>query len=170
MKLLILGHARHGKDTVLELLRADHGFQYRPATSIICEQIVYPVLAPLYPGGPVQCEADKDGHRQTWFDLVRAHLATHGQDWLVRETLKHGDLFAGTRSRSEYEATRHLFDFILWVERKGYPEEPSTSMELERRDAHFTIYNDAGLANLRSGVDAAVSWCNTALRYRKGIE
>jgi hypothetical protein len=159
----IIGHMRHGKDTVADLLVAEHGYRHVSASQMILEHITYPILGPLY-SSHAECYEDRVNHRSTWFDLIKARLANDPQ-FLARMCLNGGHIFTGTRSRFEYEAIKGLFDFTLFVRRDGYPPEPSTSMELSESDADFIIYNDAGLADLRLSVAAAVQW----MKERRGI-
>lgn len=165
MKILVLGDAQHGKDTVADLLRDEHGFKHYSASKVILDDIVWPVLGPLY-SSKEEAYADRVNHRATWFDLVKAKLV-HQPTYIVEKCLANGDLYCGVRSLTEFKAVRDYFDFILWIDAsgRGVPPEPSSSMEIDKSVADFIIYNERDLAYLRGSVASAVDWMLTRRLY-----
>jgi len=55
----------------------------------------------------------------------------------------------------EYEASRHLFDYIIWVDRSEHlpPETGSMDITRDSAEADFTINNNGTLADLDEAVD-----------------
>lgn len=166
MKILVLGHARHGKDTVAEMLRDDHGLKFRSSSMYIAESVVRPALAHQGIAYPdlAACYADRGNHRALWYDIIAAYNA-EVPDRLCREILAVADVYVGMRRRAEYEISRPLFDAVLWVDasRRGVPLEGRDSFDITFNPAHMIhIDNGRGLRALRGTVAACVS----ALRSR----
>jgi hypothetical protein len=44
---MIMGHARHGKDTVCEILRDTYGFTFESSSMAAARYAIYPVLQDL---------------------------------------------------------------------------------------------------------------------------
>lgn len=132
MKLLILGHGGHGKDTAAEIIKDLYGLAFLSSSWATCEEVVYPVLKDLYDyESPEECYNDRHNHRQEWFDLI-SEYNTPDKASLAKLILSRSDVYVGLRCPVELEASRHLFDHILWVdasERK--PLEPSMRIQYE---------------------------------------
>lgn len=143
-KLLILGHARHGKDTFAELLHDRHGLTFHGSSLFAAEVAVRPHLARL---GIVydtveHCYADRHNHRAAWFDAITAYNS-RDRARLAKEILDVADCYVGMRSADEYAASRHLFDLVVWVDaaRRGKPAEPRSSMSI-RFDPREMVHID----------------------------
>jgi hypothetical protein len=113
---LILGHGRHGKDTVAEMLRDHIGLTFRSSSEAACEIAVFPRLSQMYGyETPAECFADRANHRQEWRDLIIQHN-TPDLGRLCKDILATHDCYVGMRNKDEYEATKHLFDVVIWVD------------------------------------------------------
>lgn len=162
MKLLILGHGRHGKDTVAEYLRARHGIAFRSSSLFLAETVVRPELARrgiTYPDLDA-CYEDRVNHRCLWRDII---LAYNGEDKarLAKAILAVSDCYVGMRSIEEYRAARRLFDAVMWVDAaaRGMPEDPSLTIEFE--PDMILIDNNGTLDETYEQVDdwmRALSW------------
>ena len=155
-KLLIIGHGRHGKDTVCEILKHIHGFTFRSSSNFANERVVFPALMYKYWYlTHEQCYQDRANHRREWFDLIRAYNHPDPSR-LVRELLEEYDIYCGLRSRDEFESSRHLFDYVIWVDRSDHlPTEPSC--ELNVADADIIIDNNGSLSHLAARIMNMVS-------------
>ena len=71
-KLLILGHARHGKDTVAEILRDERGYSFESSSMYAAKRLIMPFFeAQGVPYANLEdCYADRVNHRALWFDLI----------------------------------------------------------------------------------------------------
>jgi hypothetical protein len=57
------------------------------------------------------------------------------------------------RKREELDASAHLFDFVVWVDRSEHePPEPNGSMELTAADADIFLDNNGNLDALEAQV------------------
>lgn len=132
-RLLILGNARHGKDTVAELLRDRHGYTFVSSSYVCGEKAVRPALAErgIVYDSMADCYADRVNHRAFWYDTIAAYNTP--ADRLAREVLKQADIYVGMRSGREYRVARPLFDAVLWVDAsgRGLPPEPRSSMDID---------------------------------------
>lgn len=132
-RLLIIGHARHGKDTLAELLRDRHGLTFRGSSEFACKVAVMPWLSErgVEYGSVAQCYADRHAHRAAWFDAISSYN-TPDKSRFAREILDEADCYVGMRNAAEYRAARHLFDLVVWVDasRRGKEVEPRSSMSI----------------------------------------
>lgn len=156
MKLLVLGYARHGKDTVAEYLRDDFGMDFRSSSHFLAEACVRPYLAErgITYATLDECYADRVNHRAAWHDAIAAYNAEDPTK-LAREILKVADIYVGLRSNREYVAARPLFDAVLWVDAsaRGLPPEPRSSMDIEYDPYRMlVVHNSRDLDHLRAEV------------------
>jgi hypothetical protein len=151
MKLLIIGHGRHGKDTVAEYLNVMFGLVFKSSSVHCAENVVYPVLKDKYNYDSVHdCFADRHNHRAEWYDLISDYckddLARIG-----REIFEVSDIYCGLRNKREFHAIKNngLVDYTIWVDRSDWLEtEPKSSMSLEPWMADFVIDNNGTLEQL----------------------
>ena len=47
-KLLVIGNARHGKDTVCDILREEFGYSFRSSSDFCAEKFIYAELKDRY--------------------------------------------------------------------------------------------------------------------------
>ena len=149
MKLFILGHARHGKDTVAEFLRDKFDLTFQSSSLFAAELVVRPYLAErgiVYPNLPA-CYADRVNHRAAWFDAIVEY--NKPLDRLSRAIFDEFDMYVGIRNRNEFLHARELADLSVWVDafdRVG--PESTSSMTILRSDADIIIDNSTSLNDL----------------------
>lgn len=159
MKLLLIGPARHGKDTVADILRDDWGLKPQSSSLFCAEHVMMPYFESI--GKPYasldECFADRVNHRDVWHDQIVAYNAEPTR--LTREILGSGhDIYVGMRSGREYAASRFLFDHILWVDgsKRGLPPEPITSMQISYDPKYMVLIENSGsLDDLKANVSSA---------------
>lgn len=157
-RILILGNARHGKDTVAELLRDRHGYRFNSSSMFCAERVMMPYFAQH--GVPYdtveECYADRVNHRSTWYDKIEAYNRDDPSR-LAREMLGAGnDMYVGMRSAMEFAEARKLFDLILWVDAsgRGMPPEGRDSFDIDFEPNEMVkVYNNRGLDDLERTVD-----------------
>jgi hypothetical protein len=134
-KLLVLGYGRHGKDSVAELL-VDRGYTVIASSFFIAEKVMMPYFASI--GKPYasveECFADRHtaNNRAIWYDQISAYN-TPNKDRLPSEIMQVADVYIGMRADDEYQASRYLFDAVLWVDSsaRGIPPEDVSSMDIK---------------------------------------
>jgi len=170
--ILVLGHARAGKDTVAEILTRDQGMRCA-STSAAAAQIVRLALAEegIHYDSSEACFADRVNHRSEWFDII-ADLNSADPATLVRHILSDHDVVVGLRSAREFEAAAPLLDAIWWVDSsgRGVPPEPTSSMDIVFDPSRMTrIDNGGSLADLERNVASAMAdaWISLADRFER---
>ena len=150
-KLVVLGHAGHGKDTVCELLRDRYGYSFMSSSLLCAERVVLQACrdAPDMPNysSPQHCFEDRSNHRKFWFDAITAYN-TPDRARLGRLILNDFDVYCGVRNRLEFEALRSeaLFDVAIWVDGSARKcAENEESCTVTRNMADFVLDNNGTL-------------------------
>lgn len=166
-KLLIIGHGRHGKDTVAEMLRDEHGFSFVSSSYFAGEKVVRPALAVcgITYDSMEECYADRVNWRAFWYEAIKAYNKG-GKSRLAEEILVDHDMYVGMRSGAEYEASRALFDWVVWVDAsgRGLPPEPRDSFDIDYDpETMLRIDNNGTLEDLEEQVSWLVATTNRAV-------
>ncbi len=143
MKLLVLGYARHGKDSVCGLL----GLPWISSSEFAGRKVVWPRMQDRYETWE-QCFEDRHNHRETWFQLISEYNRDNPAR-LCSEVLEHSDVYCGMRAAREFEASRHLVDLTIWVDavwRLGY-NDPTMGITADQCD--LRIDNNGSLEDLK---------------------
>jgi hypothetical protein len=155
LKLLIIGHGRHGKDTVSEILRDRYGYSFESSSQFCSKLFIYDMLRDKYGyATEAECYADRHNHRQEWYEAICAYNVPDASR-LGRAIFAEHDIYCGLRNKREFFAMKNtgVFDYAIWVDRSDHlPEEPKTSMSLEQWMADYTIDNNGSLAELEFNV------------------
>lgn len=150
-KILVIGYARHGKDTVSEMLRDQYDFSFTSSSQFCAEQIIMPVLAEKYGYETVgDCFEDRGNHRAEWYGLIRA-FNTPDAAALGRAIFTEHDVYCGLRSSTELHALRNagVFDFCIWVDADDRHETESVeSCTVQAWMADFVLDNNGTLEDL----------------------
>lgn len=169
-KLLIIGHARHGKDTVGDWF-VKKGYTFVSSSRFVLEKAVWPEFKNRASRKPLQseahllpftysawpdyftqeeCFADRDKFRAFWFECITAYNRPD-RSRLGRELYAAYDMYVGLRNWHELEALRlhKAFDLCVWVdasERCG--PEPESSCTVTSAQADVIIDNNGTLDGL----------------------
>lgn len=177
-KLLIVGHGRHGKDTVAEFFGELGGYTWTSSSLACAEHVCLPWFnsaehLPSYANAE-DCFKDRHGrtpahrsegfefyeHREQWF-LAISQYNTPDKTRLARKILETSDMYVGMRSRKELWACKAggVFDFVIWVDgsERHEPEAPG-SMQIEPWMADFHIDNNGTLNETRLNVQRLVGY------------
>lgn len=146
-KVLVLGHAEHGKSLFAKLLR----ISYQDSSRFALESFLYPRLNSMRISDGLKPytsfdEAYQDRHnfRSFWYDQI-CEYNKDDPARLAKALLSEYDCYVGMRSDDEYQASKHLFDRIFWVdasERK--PMEPETSMSIKYSPDEMEMIDNNG--------------------------
>ena len=156
LRLLVIGHGRHGKDTVCEILRDRYGYSFESSSQFCSRKFIYDQLKAVYGyASETECYNDRHNHRQEWYDAICNYNVPDAAK-LGREIFAEHDIYCGLRNKKEFHAMRNtgVFDYAIWVDRSDYlPPEPKTSMSLEQWMADYTIDNNGTLDDLEYNID-----------------
>jgi len=128
MKILLLGHKNHGKDTVCKLLEG-HGYTSVSSSQYAFDTFLWPALSAFY-DTKEQALADKDNRRALWYELICLYNKDNPARMAV-EIFADNDIYNGMRSLDEFNACleQGLFDLIVWVDAsERLPLEDKSSM------------------------------------------
>jgi hypothetical protein len=144
-KLLIIGHARHGKDTVAEKICGKMDLSFSSSSLFVGEEFIWPTWGRQRYKTFDEMFADRVNHRKTWADLI-SEYNTPDKTRTAKTMLSRGyDVYVGMRKRDEFNACREagLFDHVIWVDAsKRRPPESAYSMELVVGDADIYFDNN----------------------------
>ncbi len=159
-KVLVLGSARHGKDTAAEILCELAGWGFRSSSLFVAEKAVFPELSAIYGYKSVEeCYDDRDDHRQEWRNLIRDYNSKD-RTKLARELLSVCNVYVGMRCHREYTACAigEVFDHVLWVDASDRVGGRDASLTIAYDGSSMcTIDNNRTLADLRQQLNR---WLN----------
>lgn len=154
MKILIIGSARHGKDTLAEIL-SDYGLTRRGSSEAAAEIFIYDTLKDKYHyTSPEQCFEDRVNHRAEWYDLI-CEYNYHDKARLAKDIMKTSDIYVGMRDNAEIEECQRqgLFDLIIGVYDPRKPLEPPDSFNIDLwSKSDIVIPNSGTLDDLKAKV------------------
>ena len=155
MKLIVNGHAQHGKDTVADMLADRFKLNKLNASMYIAEKVIMPALPNVY-SCVEECYKDRVNWRDLWFQFLRFKVYHHQDFWV--EFMKNSDVFCGHRSIDEFNYMLSAVECrTVWVHDPRKPMEAESSnefqdMDLAYRQHDFVIINDSTLEDLRERV------------------
>ncbi len=156
MKLFILGHGRHGKDTVADMLLNRYGLKFKSSSMFCAELVVRPALARdgIVYASLEACYEDRANRRARWFDAIDDYN-TPDASRLSRAIFGEYDMYVGLRSRREFLVARKFADLTVWVDafERVLPE-GAESCTVLRSDADIIIDNSTTEEDLRTRVRA----------------
>jgi hypothetical protein len=160
MKLMVIGYAQHGKDTVCSILHDLYGLSHVSSSFFCLQKCVRADLEKLgfsY-ASDADCYADRSNHRAAWFDSIASYNRNNPAR-LGIELLTEFDIYCGLRNQLEFSALKaeKAFDVCFWVDRSEHvPPEDKSSMTLNISHADYIIDNNGDLAQLKCNVIIAV--------------
>jgi len=154
-KLLVIGHGRHGKDTVCEILKTYYNYSFESSSQFCSQLFIYELLKEKYNySSEEQCYNDRHNHRAEWYNAICDYNVPDAAR-LGREIFKAHDIYCGLRNKREFFAMKNtgVFDYAIWVDRSNHlPPESKDSMSLEQWMADYTIDNNGSLSDLEFNI------------------
>lgn len=145
MKILILGNARHGKDTLAELLQDNFGLTFMSSSQASSDFFLYNQLKDKYGyTSPEECFNDRVNHREEWYQSI-CDYNKDNRARLAGDILSRTDCYVGMRDKAEFDecVKQNLFDIIIWVDAsKRIALEPGTSFNIDISDADIIVENN----------------------------
>jgi dephospho-CoA kinase len=155
IKLCIIGHCRHGKDSMAEILQEEFGLKFKSSSQASSEIFIYDALKEKYNyKTPKECFEDRVNHRVEWHDLI-CEYNKNDKARLAKKILKHADAYVGMRDSSEIKECikQGLFNLIIWVDAsKRLPLESKESFNIDISDADIIIDNNSSFEEFREKV------------------
>lgn len=153
-KLLILGHGRHGKDTVADLIAEYYSFMNTSSSMFAAEHIVMPWLEDNR-GLKYQtldaCYEDRVNHRGDWYQAI-CEFNADDPARLVKAILEISDIYVGMRDDREFYASRGLFDYVIGVTAFDRVKALDPTFLVPLDECDFILENDGDEADLENDV------------------
>ena len=115
-KVIVIGHARHGKDTLCEYLRGKYNITFQSSSLVSAIHVVFPILRDKYAYKDInECFNDRVNHREEWYQLIK-DFNTPDKTKLADIIFASNDIYCGIRNYEELDAILEKYDIlILWV-------------------------------------------------------
>ena len=154
-KLLIIGNARHGKDSLAELLNEEFGYTFESSSQSAADIFLYDALKDKYGySTPEECFEDRVNHRQEWYEAI-CEYNKDDKARLAKGILERSDCYVGMRDRDEIEEClrQEIFDLVIWVDAsERLPEEDASSFNIDKSCADIIIENNYDFETFRKKV------------------
>lgn len=157
-KLLILGYARHGKDTFAELLRDHFGFNFTSSSMFVAKEVMWDNWGVAKYSDFKEMYADRVNHRVLWMEMISAYN-TPDKTMTAKTMIQRDgfDIYVGMRRLDELRACRiaDIFDYVIWVDRSQHllPETNSMDITCENSQPDFIIDNNGSLKDLKQSAN-----------------
>lgn len=154
-KFLVIGHARHAKDTFAEILEEVYGLKFISSSQAAADIFLYEALKDKYGyKDSVECFEDRVNHRAEWYEMI-CEYNNPDKAKLAKGILEMADCYVGMRDRGEILECKEqgLFDIIIWVDAsERLPLEDASSFNIDKNDADFIVDNNGTLEQFKERV------------------
>lgn len=144
-KILIVGHGRHGKDTMAEILAENFDFTFMSSSMAAAKIFIFDKLKEKYNYQTFEeCYEDRANHRDEWYDLI-TNYNLNDRTRLAKSILQDCDCYVGMRNPEELKESdaQHIFDIKIWVDAsERLPSEPTSSMGITKDMCDIIITNN----------------------------
>ena len=153
MKILIIGSARHGKDTLAEFVQESFGLTFKSSSQAASEIFIYEELKEKYGyKSSLLCFRDRVNHRAEWHDLI-CNYNKLDKAALAKKILATSDMYVGMRSNDELDhcVEENLFDWIVGVFDPRKPIESADSFDIDIwRKSDIIIPNNSTIKDFKN--------------------
>jgi hypothetical protein len=154
-KLLIIGAARWGKDTLAEILNEEFGYTFESSSQSAANIFLYDLLKDKYGyTTPEECFEDRVNHRQEWYEAI-CEYNKDDKAKLAKGILERSDTYIGMRDREEIEECMRqgIFDLVVWVDAsERLPMEDASSFNIDKSCADIIIENNNDYESFKKSV------------------
>ena len=155
IKLCIVGHCRHGKDSLAEILNEEFGYTFESSSQSAANIFLYVLLKDKYDyKTPEECFEDRVNHRQEWYEAI-CEYNKDDKARLAKGILERSDAYIGMRDREEIEECMRqgIFDLIIWVDAsERLPMEDASSFNIDKSCADIIIENNNDYESFKKSV------------------
>lgn len=157
LKILILGDARHGKDTMAEMINKNFGLTHLSSSVAALRIFLFDVLRDKYNleyNSLEEAYEDRVNHRDKWFNEI-CDYNKEDPIRLTKEILKQADMYVGLRDYKEVEKAieENQFDYIFGIFDPRKPRESKASNTADVfKYSDIVIINNEGLDELEEKI------------------
>lgn len=156
-KLLIIGYARHGKDTVGEILRDKYGFKFISSSEFVGREVMWNNWGIAKYTNFDEMFADRVNNRVLWMEMISAYNTPDKTKTASTMISRGYDMYVGMRKLDELRACQEqgVVDYVVWVDasKRMPPETGSMDITLENSKADFIIDNNGPVEELPERVE-----------------
>lgn len=156
LKLMIMGHSNHGKDTVCNMLLEKANYSFKSSGELATELFIFDQLKRKYGYFSAQeCHKDRHNHQKEFFDAI-VKYNTPNLAKLGSKLLAEYDVYNGVRNIHEFHALKqgNFFDVSIWVDALNRkPPEAASSITVHRDLATIVLDNNGTADQLNESVD-----------------
>lgn len=146
--ILIIGNARHGKDTAAEYFRDNYRVTFNSSSQAACDIFLFDALKDEHKYSTIdKCFEDRVNHRKLWHDLI-CEYNIDDKARLAKGIMEKNDCYVGMRSNEEAQTCidQGIFDLVIWVDASDrLPLEKKDSFDIDKSIADFIIDNNGTL-------------------------
>lgn len=143
-KIVIIGHARHGKDTLARAFKALYNLSFTGSSEAASDLFIYNILKDKYGyKTSTECFEDRVNHRKEWYDLI-VEYNKFDKARLAKDIMANSDMYVGMRSNEELEESleQGVFDYVIGVYNPRLPLESTDSFNIDLwKQSDFVIPN-----------------------------
>lgn len=154
-KILLIGHAQHGKDTTAEIIQYLYDYKFESSSVAASRIFLFDALKEKYGYlNPIDCFVDRVNRRKEWHDLIWEYNSLDPTR-LARAIMKDNDIYVGMRNDIECEACveAKVFDLVIGVYDPRKPLEPEDSFKINMwEQADLVIPNSTSIQDLEARI------------------
>lgn len=154
MKICVIGHKGHGKDTVADLISKHSNLRCTGSSVRALEIFLFDILKEKHGYKTIEeAYEDRDSCRQDWFDAIQAYN-TPDKTKLATQIMQDSDVYIGMRDNEELQACLQegVFDIVIGVLDPRKPKEVGSNKINVEKSSNLLITNDGDLQDLESNV------------------
>lgn len=152
IKVLIIGHARHGKDTSAEIIKELFNYTFESSSVAAARIFLFDALRDRYGyGNFIECFDDRVNRRAEWFNAIKEYNSAD-RSRLAKEILTSSDMYLGMRSEEEFTACvdAGIFDLVIGIYDPRKQTEPKSSFDIDLwQMSDIIIPNSEDITQLR---------------------
>jgi len=174
-KIMICGHAQHGKDTLADALR-DIGYKVKGSSVAAAEIFLRKALEEnhgLKYASLQHCYDDRVNHRSLWYDLICEYNQDE-PDRLMKMIYRNNDIYVGIRNDDEFWAGRRnkRFDVAVWVDAssRGIPPEGADSNKVTPDMCDVIVSNNSYEGAIKERIIAISMKLQTIAQQKKHLQ
>lgn len=151
LKIIVVGHAEHGKDEVASILELELGLMNISATHILVHNIVPQSFLNDIGLSREELELNKGQYRKQLFNFVRQYNKSKNRESsFIEYVLSASDIYTGVRAKEELQGAKDRAKelgwnlVVIWVDAsKRKPLENKEIMSIEPDMADIIIDNNS---------------------------
>lgn len=132
-KICIIGHGRHGKDTVAQIIKYEIGLDFESSSMMAAKIFIYDELKNKFNYSSFEeCYEDRHSHRSLWHDLI-CDYNKEDKSRLAKDIMKENSIYVGMRSNEELNKCKenNIFNLVIGVFDSEKPLEDSSSFDID---------------------------------------